>query len=187
MSKKKHKWFNLFEKVIKNPESLEFLQEINIGYNSKVHIISIDGKQYAVKMYDERFNSTKVCQIERNNIIKARELIPYAVPEVIFYSKHIENGFDREILVMENVKGVLLNKNIFNEQIFVELINVLKSLHKENINSIRRMFEIERLENCRKTIMEFLNKKEIITKERINKHLNDLRKYYFENKIYTLY
>ena len=184
MSKKKHKWFNLFEKEIKNPESLEFLQEINIGYNSKVQIISIDGNQYAVKIYDKRFNGTKVCQIERNNIINARELIPYAVPEVIFYSNSVENEFDREILVMENVKGVLLNKNIFTEQVFVELINVLKRLHRTKTKSSRTIFEVERLKNCRKTIMQFLNKKEIIPIDRSHKHLDDLRKYYFEKKIY---
>jgi thiamine kinase-like enzyme len=184
MSQKEHKWFNLFEKEIKNLESLEFLHEINIGYNSKVYIISINGNQYAVKIYDKRFNGTNVCQIERNNIINARELIPYAVPEVIFYSKHVENGFDREILVMENVKGVLLNKNIFNEQVFVEMINILKRLHRTKTKSRRTIFEIGRLKNCRKTIMQFLNKKEIISIDRSHKHLDDLRRYYYDKKIF---
>jgi len=178
------KWVDLFQKKVKNPRNVEILQEIDIGYNSKVYLISIDGKHYAVKIYNEGYNGTKVCQIERNHIRKARKSIPDAVPQVIFCSKHVENEFHREILVMENVKGIHLNKKVFDEQVFEELINVLKRLHNTRTCNIQAINEIKRIDNCRKTIMQFLKEDEIIAQERASKHLETLSKYYFEKKIF---
>ena len=179
------KWVDLFQKEIKKPRSVEILQEIDIGYNSKVYLISIDGKQYAVKMYNERYNGTKVCQIERNNIWKASQAIPDAVPQVIFCSHHVENEFQKEILVMENAKGIPLNKNVFNEQVFEELINVLKRLHNTRTYNREAINERKRIDTCRETIMQFLKEDEIIAQERVSKHLDILSAYYVEKKIFN--
>jgi thiamine kinase-like enzyme len=178
------KWADLFQKEIKNPRRVEILQEIDVGYNSKVYQILIDGRQYAVKIYNERFNGTKVCQIERNNIKKARQAIPDAVPKVLFCSKHVENEFQREILVMENERGVHLNKNVFNEQAFEELINVLKRLHKTRIFNRKVINERKRIDTCRETIIQFLKEDEIIPLERVSKHIDMLSAYCDEKKIF---
>ena len=150
------KWVDLFQKKIQNPRNVEILQEIDIGYNSTVYLLSVDGKQYAVKMYNERYNGTNVCQIERNNIRKASQVIPDAVPRVIFCLKHVENEFQREILVMENAKGIPLNKNVFNEQVFEELVIVLKRLHNTRTDNGKSINGRKRIDICRETIMQFL-------------------------------
>ena len=180
------KWFNLFSKHVNNPRSVEILQEIDIGYLSTVYLVSVDGNYYAVKMYNERYNGTKVLLIEQKHIMQARISIPEAVPQVIFYSSSTKNEFNREILVMEKAFGIHLTKDIFNEQVFEELINVLKKLHSSRVNSIPNIDEIERIDNYRKLILQFLKKEEIISKERFSNHLEALRDYYLEkNKLFN--
>jgi len=179
------KWIDLFQNNGKNPRSVEVLQEIDIGYNSKVYLILIDEKHYAVKMYNERYNGTEVCQIERNHIQKARKYIPDAVPQVIFCSNHIENQFHKEILVMENANGIPLNRKVFNEHVFDELITVLLRLHSTRTCNRKASNEIKRIDNCRDTIMQFLKEDEIIAQERVSKHLDTLSNYYFEKKIFN--
>jgi Ser/Thr protein kinase RdoA (MazF antagonist) len=176
------KWISLFKKEVKNPKSIEIFQEIEIGYNSIVYLIAVNGKQYAVKMYNKRYNGVRVYQKERNHIIRARKNIPDAVPKVIFCSKHTENEFNREILVLEKMKGVPLNKDVFSEQVFDELNNVLKRLHTTRAKKRREITEIERLHNCRKIILHFLKQDEIIAKDRASEHLNALKNFYLENK-----
>ena len=176
------KLVNLFEKKIKNPKIVEILQEIEIGYNSIVYLISVNGKQYAVKMYNERYNGIEVCLKERNHIRKARKYIPDAVPKTLFFSKHIDNEFNREILVLETVKGVHPNKKVFNEQVFWELINVLKRLHSSEENNRSETDELERINNCSKIVLQFLNEDETIAQERVSDHFDALRSYYLEKK-----
>lgn len=185
MNKTNEKWVDLFQKKGKKPRIIEILQEIDIGYNSKVYLISIDDKHYAVKMYNERYNGTKVCQIERNRIRKARKSIPDAVPQVIFCSKHLENKFQREILVMEKTEGIHLNKKVFDEQVLDELITVLKRLHSTRTENRKASNEKKRIDICRDTIMQFLKGDEIIAQERVSKHLDTLSNYYFEKKIFN--
>lgn len=180
------KWFNLFSKHVNNPRSVEILQEIDIGYLSTVYLVSVDGNYYAVKMYNERYNGTKVLLTEQKHIMNARISIPEAVPQVIFYSSSTKNEFHREILVMEKAFGIHLTKDIFNEQIFEELINVLKKLHSSKVNSRPNIDEIERIDNYRKLILQFLKKEEIISQERFSNHLEALRDYYLEkNKLFN--
>ena len=176
------KWVDLFAKKIENPKNVDILQEIDTGYNSVVYLISINGKQYAAKMFNERYNGTKAGQEERNNIMKARDSIPDAVPKVIFCSNHTDNEFDREILVMEKAMGVPLNKNAFNEQVFAELTNVLERLHNTRTDNRQEINEIERISDCKKTIMQFLKEDQIIPQERASNHLDALRTYYKEKK-----
>lgn len=176
------KWVNLFNKKVNNPQDLEVLQEIDIGYLSTVYIVLVDGNYYAVKMYNGRFNGTKALLTEQKHIIKARISIPEAVPQVIFYSPYTKNEFHREILVMEKAFGIPLNKNVFNEQVFEELVNVLKRLHGSKISSRSDIDEIKRLDNYRKLILQFLKKDEIISQERFSNHLDALRDYYLEKK-----
>jgi thiamine kinase-like enzyme len=180
------KWFNLFSKHVNNPRSVEILQEIDIGYLSTVYLVSVDGNYYAVKMYNERYNGTKVLLTEQKHIMNARISIPEAVPQVIFYSSSTKNEFNREILVMEKAFGIHLTKDIFNEQVFEELINVLKKLHSSKVNSRPNIDEIERIDNYRKLILQFLKKEEIISQERFSNHLEALRDYYLEkNKLFN--
>ena len=180
------KWFNLFSKHVNNPRSVEILQEIDVGYLSTVYLVSVDGNYYAVKMYNERYNGTKVLLTEQKHIMNARISIPEAVPQVIFYSSSTKNEFNREILVMEKAFGIHLTKDIFNEQVFEELINVLKKLHSSKVNSRPNIDEIERIDNYRKLILQFLKKEEIISQERFSNHLEALRDYYLEkNKLFN--
>jgi len=180
------KWFNLFSKHVNNPRSVEILKEIDVGYLSTVYLVSVDGNYYAVKMYNERYNGTKVLLTEQKHIMNARISIPEAVPQVIFYSSSTKNEFHREILVMEKAFGSHLTKDIFNEQVFEELINVLKKLHSSKVNSRPNIDEIERIDNYRKLILQFLKKEEIISQERFSNHLEALRDYYLEkNKLFN--
>jgi thiamine kinase-like enzyme len=180
------KWFNLFSKHVNNPRSVEILKEIDVGYLSTVYLVSVDGNYYAVKMYNERYNGTKVLLTEQKHIMNARMSIPEAVPQVIFYSSSTKNEFHREILVMEKAFGIHLTKDIFNEQVFEELINVLKKLHSSKVNSRPNIDEIERIDNYRKLILQFLKKEEIISQERFSNHLEALRDYYLEkNKLFN--
>jgi len=175
-------WFSLFEKKIGKPKNVEILQEIDVGYNSIVYLITVDGKQYAVKMYNERYNGTMVCVKERDRIVKARRSIPDAVPNVVFFLGHTENRFNREILVMEKVEGVPLNREVFNPQVLEELTDVLKRLHSTSTNSGEEVNEIERINNCRRVIMQFLDENKPIAKERVAKHLDVLEDYYYEKR-----
>jgi len=180
------KWFNLFSKHVNNPRSVEILKEIDVGYLSTVYLVSVDENYYAVKMYNERYNGTKVLLTEQKHIMNARMSIPEAVPQVIFYSSSTKNKFHREILVMEKASGIHLTKDIFNEQVFEELINVLKKLHSSKVNSRSNIDEIERIDNYRKLILQFLKKEEIISQERFSNHLEALRDYYLEkNKLFN--
>jgi len=176
------KWVNLFNKKVNNPRSVEILQEIDVGYLSTVYLVSVDGNYYAVKMYNTRYNGTKVLLTEQKHIMKAIISIPEAVPQVVFCSPYTKNEFHREILVMEKAFGIPLNKEVFNEQVFEELVNVLKRLHGSRVNSEPDIDEIERIDNCRKLILQFLKEDEIISQERFSNHLDALRDYYLEKK-----
>jgi len=179
------RWVDLFQKKAKNLKDLEILREIDIGYNSKVYLISIDEKKYAVKMFDERFNGTAVCQTESNNIQKARKVIPDAVPRVLFCSNYVENKFRREIMVMENAKGIPINEKNLDEKVYENLISVLKRLHSTRTGKINISNEKKRIDECRNTIIEFLKNEDIIAKKRVIKHLDTLREYYFEKTIFN--
>ncbi len=174
-------WINLFSKI-RRPKRIDVLQEINFGYNSIVYVVSVDGKHYAVKMYDPRFNGTRVCLQERNNVLKAQNYIADVVPKVFLCSRHTENGFDREILVMERVVGVHLSKEIFNDRVFEKLMWVLKRLHKPVTNSNSENTELKRLDNCRRLIMNFLKEKQSIDQLEASKHLDALKNYYSTKK-----
>jgi len=176
------KWANLFEREIHSPKSVEILEKIDVGYISIVYLVSVNGRDYAVKIYSKRYNGTEVCFKERDHILRARESIADAVPEVIFCSGHKENEFEREILVMEKAMGVPLNRKVFNERSFEELINVLKRLHRTGADNSREIDEIKRIQKCRKTILQFLEEDEIITTERASNHLDALRNYYLRKK-----
>jgi len=176
------KWANLFERQIHSPKSVEILEKIDVGYISIVYLVSVNGREYAVKIYNKRYNGTEVCLKERNNILRARESIPDAVPKVIFCSGHKENEFEREILVMEKAMGAPLNREVFNERSFEELINVLKRLHRTGTDNGREIDEMERMQKCRKTILQFLEEDEIIAKERASDHLDALKDYYLQKK-----
>ena len=174
-------WINLFSKIRK-PKRINVLQEINLGYNSIVYVVSVDGKHYAVKMYDPRFNGTRVCIQERNNILKAQKYIANVVPKVFLCSRHTENGFDKEILVMEKVVGVPLSKEVFNNQVFEKLMCVLKRLHNSETNSSSENTELKRLNNCRRLIMNFLKENQSLDHLETSKHLDALENYYYTKK-----
>ena len=173
-------WVSLFEKKMKKPQSIEILQEIDVGYLSIVYLVSVNGNQFAVKVYNKRYNGTEVCIKEANHIVRARRSIPDAVPNVIFYSQHTENEFDREILVMEGADGVPLTTEVFSAQVIEALTDVLKRLHSTPAtNSKRETNEVERIGNCREVITRFLKEANIVPKERVLKHLDNLEDYYF--------
>jgi thiamine kinase-like enzyme len=175
------RWIKLFEKI-GNPRSVEILQEIDIGYNSIVYLVSVDSKHYAVKMYNERFNGTEVGIQEKSNIIKARKYIPAAVPNVHFFSKHRENDFDREIVVTEKATGVFPSKDTFNQHVFEELIHVLQTLHTSGRTKNGAVNELERLHTCRRVITRFVTDNASITEERVSKHLDALTTFYVTKK-----
>jgi thiamine kinase-like enzyme len=174
-------WINLFSKI-RRPKRINVLQEIDLGYNSIVYVVSVDGKHYAVKMYDSRFNGTRVCLQERNNILKAQKYIADVVPKVFLCSRHTENGFYREILVMERVVGVPLSKEVFNHQVFQKLTYVLKSLHNSVTNSSSEKTELKRLDDCRRLIMNFLEENQSIDQLEASRHLDALENYYSTKK-----
>jgi aminoglycoside phosphotransferase (APT) family kinase protein len=172
-------WLSLFEKKMRRPQSIEILREIDVGYLSIVYLVSVNGNQFAVKVYNKRYNGTEVCIKEANHIARARRSIPDAVPNVIFYSQHTENEFDREILVMERADGVPLTEEVFSEQVIEALTDVLKRLHSTPAtNSKRDTNEVERITNCRKVITRFLKEANSVPKERVLKHLDNLEDYY---------
>jgi aminoglycoside phosphotransferase len=147
-----------------------------------VYLVSVDGEHYAVKMYHKRFNGTGAGLREKNNILRARKTIPDAVPDVIAFSKHTENDFGREILVMERVTGVPLHRESFGQLVFDELTNVLKRLHNSEIRNPQEANEMERIDNCREAAMGFLNENEVLAKERVARHIDQLEQYYLREK-----
>ncbi len=173
------KWTALFEDKMKNPRNLRILKEVDTGYLSLVYILSVNGRDYSVKMYHQRYNGSNLCVKERDNIIKVSL---DAAPKVIFYSKHIENEFNREILVMEKVDGVPITKEVFNDRVFVELIEVLKRLHARRLNKKLWTIDGKRVHNCRKVMMPFLRDRKVISQKRVTQHLDALENYYFENR-----
>ena len=175
------KWIKLFGEI-GNPRNVEILQEINVGYNSIVYLVSVDRKHYAVKMYYERFNGTDVGIQERNNIRRARKYIPVSVPNVYFLSKHRENDFHREIIVTEKATGVFPSKDNFNRQVFEELIHVLQRLHNSGRTKNRVVYELERLHKCRRVITSYVKDNVLITEERVSKHIDALKQFYVRNK-----
>jgi len=176
-----NRWISLFERVA-GPRKVEILQEINVGYNSTVYLVAVDGKECAVKMYSKRFNGTKICVEEKNSIVRARKVIPEAVPDVVLTSEHAENEFDREILVMERANGALLNRDVFNQQVFEKLVKLLKRLHNTETEGGQRIRERERLVCCRREITRFLKADEVIPEERVSEHLNALERYYRQKR-----
>lgn len=170
-------WFELFEEVGKT-RNVKILQEINTGYNSRVYLVSVDGREYAVKKYNMRHNGSRACIVEKDRILKARKVIPDAVPNVVLASEHAENKFGREILVMERANGEPLNGTTFNQQVFEELVNILKRLHSTRTKGEQGICGLERLGSCRSEIMRFLERKEVIPKERVSKHLHALERYH---------
>lgn len=173
-------WVDLFEKVGKTG-NVEILREINVGYNSRVYLVSVNGRAYAVKKYNRRYNGSKVCIIEKDHIMRARRVIPDAVPTVVLVSEHLDNKFGREILVMEKANGEPLNGTTFNQQVFGELVNILKRLHSTETKREQKTCELERLGNCRSEIMRFLKRQEVIPEKRVSKHLDALERYYNQN------
>ena len=173
-------WVDLFEKVCKTRD-VEILREINIGYNSRVYLVSVDGREYAVKKYNKRYNGSKVCIEEKDHIMKAKRAIPDAVPNVVLASEHAENKFDREILVMKKANGEPLNGTTFDQQVFRELVNILKRLHSTRTKRERKTCELGRLGSCRSEMMRFLGRKEVIPQEKVSKHLDALERYYNQN------
>ena len=174
-------WVDLFEKVCKTRD-VEILREINVGYNSRVYLVSVDGREYAVKKYNRRYNGSKVCIVEKDHIMRARKVIPDAIPSVVLASEHLDNKFDREILVMEKANGEPLNGTTFDQLVFEELVNVLKRLHSTRTKRERKTCELGRLGSCRSEIMRFLKRKEVIPKKRVSKHLDALERYYNQKK-----
>jgi thiamine kinase-like enzyme len=176
------KWIHLFHTKVNHPRSVEVLREINLGYLSTVYLVSVDGQYYAVKMYNARYNETNVLLTEQKHIMTARLSIPEVVPQVIFSSPSTKNEFHREILVMEKADGIPLNKEVFNEQVFEELIIVLKRLHGSSVTCSSVIDELERIDHCRKLILKFLKEEAIISQKRVSNHLDALRNYYLEKK-----
>jgi tRNA A-37 threonylcarbamoyl transferase component Bud32 len=174
-------WIKLFSKT-RIPKSVSVLQEINLGYTSIVYHVSVDGINYAVKMYDPKFNGRKVCIQEKNNILKAQKYIDNVVPKVFLFSIHTENIFDKEILVMENLTGVPLSKEVFNNQVFDKLKSILIRLHNSDTNNSLENTELEKLEKCRRLIMNFLKENQSFDHLEASKHLDDLEKYYYTKK-----
>ncbi len=173
-------WVDLFEKVGKTG-NVEILREIDVGYNSRVYLVSVNGREYAVKKYNRRYNGSKVCITEKDHIMRARRVIPNAVPSVVLVSEHMNNKFGREILVMEKANGEPLNGTTFDQQVFEELVNILKRLHSTRTKREQKTSELERLGNCRSEIMRFMKRKEVIPRKRVSKHLDALERYYNQN------
>ena len=176
------KWVHLFDKMGKNPKHVEILQEITVGYSSVVYLISVNGQQYAVKMYNGRYNGTSICLTERNNILRVAKTIGDIVPCVQFYSKHTENEFHRDLLVMEKALGVPLISEVFNEQVFDELVNSLQRLHRIQLPTERTIDEIARIDACRETILQYVKRDSCVAPDRVVTHLDDLRNYYLEKE-----
>jgi len=174
-------WVDLFEKVGKTG-NVEILREINVGYNSRVYLVSVNGREYAVKKYNRRYNGSKVCIVEKDHIMRARRVIPDAVPSVVVASEYMANKFDREILVMEKANGEPLNGTTFDQRVFGELVNVLKRLHSTRASREEKTWELGRLGSCRTEMMRFLKRKEVLPKERVSKHLDALERYYHQRK-----
>jgi len=177
----REEWSSLFAAMGK-PKNVEVLRKIDIGYNSVVYLVSVEGTEYAVKIYNARYNGSNVCIQEKNNVVKARRHIPESVPNVLFCSQHTENGFDREILVMEKAAGTPLTKKIFDVQVFEELTSVLVRLHHSQLDSRAEIEEKERLHACRSLITSYLKRKEPAALERISNHLDALEKFYLQRK-----
>jgi aminoglycoside phosphotransferase (APT) family kinase protein len=175
-------WLDLFHKQRINPRQITILQTIEVGYNSTVYLLSLDGMEYAVKIYAERFNGTDVCLHERRQTQKAWKSIPNAVPQVYFYSTHTENGFHREILVMERVFGVPLTRDVFNERVFDEMVKVLKRLHRTDARMSSTFDEHARLVHCREVLLQFLQEDAVLAPERVANHFDALEQYYLERE-----
>ena len=166
------KWVELFRKMGINPREIEILQTIDLGYLSDVYLISVDGKEYAVKMYHERYLGTNICMQERQHMMRARKSIPTAVPRTIFCSTHTENAFNREILVMKRALGIPLTNKGFNDDVFNALVAILKQLHSTQVNANSTPTHIARIDGCRRPMIRFLNEQEIIPKQRLLNHLS---------------
>jgi len=175
-------WLDLFHKQGIHPKQIAILQTIDVGYNSTVYLLSLDGTKYAVKMYAERFNGTDVCLHERSQTLKARTSIPDAVPHVYFYSTHTDNGFHREILVMERVFGVPLTHDVFDDRVFDELVTVLKRLHRTEARTGPALDERVRLVHCREVLLQFLQDDAVLASERVANHFDALQRYYLERE-----
>lgn len=176
------KWVDLFRTESDNPREIRILQTIELGYNSIVYLMAVDGHQYAVKMYHERYSGSPACRQERDHMIRARKSIPTAVPQVLFCSAHTDNQFQREILVMDRARGVPLSKDVFNDRIFIELVAILQRLHSTHVPIPPTWSELERINTCRRTILRFLKDDEVIPRMRALNHLSALRDYYIEKQ-----
>jgi aminoglycoside phosphotransferase len=176
------KWVELFRKMIKNPQDIEILQIIDLGYLSDVYLLSIDGIQYAVKMYHDRYSGSNIYLKERQHIMRARKSIPAAVPQALFCSDHADNAFHREILIMKRALGVPLSKDVFDEHVFEVLVAILRQLHSTQAPVKPTTNEIERLDTCSRTMIQFLKENEVIPRNRVISHLSALREYYIKNQ-----
>jgi thiamine kinase-like enzyme len=163
-------------------ENLKIEQKINVGYTSSVLLISVNGEDYAVKIYHQRFNGRNTCLHERNNLVKARAVIPEFVPKVIFYSKFRENEFNRDLLVLEKIKGVLLTKEVFNETLFEKLTSVLMGLHNQINSNVFSVAMRDKIFNCRRILLNFLTENEVIDYNRAVNHFEALKNYYFRHE-----
>jgi thiamine kinase-like enzyme len=177
----KNAWFHLFEKS-GDPGTIEILETIDVGYISTVYVISVDAKNYAVKVYKKRFNGSKVCLEEKKLMQQACKSIPEAIPHVVLTSEHTENEFEREILVMEKCEGEPLSKDNFSPQIYEKLIRILLKLHKTEPDSLGEMKEIERIEKCREVMNRFLQVNHVIPMPKVNRLLDELKKYFLEKR-----
>ncbi len=175
-------WFNLFHKQGHDPRQITILETIDVGYNSTVYLLSLDGTEYAVKKYAERFNGTEVCLHERCQTRKARTSIPDAVPHIYFYSPYTNNEFHREILVMERVSGVPLTRDVFNSHVFDELVKVLKRLHHTEAHMSSTLDTRVRLVRCREVLLQFLKNDAVLAREQVTNHFNAMQRYYMERE-----
>ncbi len=171
----------LFQKT-GEPSSLEVLQEIDVGYNSMVYLVSADGKEFAVKVYDRRFNGRKVCKEEKKLINRAGQSIPESVPRVVLVSEHTENGFGREVLVMEKAGGEPLAESNFSPEVFGRITGLLTRLHKGGLKKTTSINQADRIENCRRVMTRFLAANELIPRSRIENHLKNLTLYFQEKQ-----
>jgi fructosamine-3-kinase len=177
------KWVELFREAVESPREIEILQTIDLGYLSDVYLISINHTQFAVKMYHERYTGSNICMKEHQHILRARKTVPASVPQPFFCSKHTDNSFHREILVMKRAFGVPLSKNVFNDRVFEALVAILTQLHSTQVLNEFPSNEIMRIEKCRRTMTHFLKKTEIIPQKRVIDHLSALREYYIQNQV----
>jgi len=175
-------WVDLFHKQGHDPRQITILETIEVGYNSTVYLLSLDGTEYAVKMYAERFNGTDVCPHERRRTQKAWTSIPNAVPYVYFCSPHTDNGFHRELLVMERVFGVPLTRDVFNDRVFDEVVAVLKQLHRTDAPTRPPLDARARLVHCREVLLQFLQEDAVLAPERVADHFDALQRYYLERE-----